>query len=636
MKWVFPSNNGGEVDGFNNASIDTFNGTKLFSVVRETIQNSMDARLDKDKPVRVSFSLTDIEKTKAVGLNELVPFLEGARDTALSQHSETHTSVKFFKHAVQEITRAKTIPVFTISDFNTCGLEGDYDDTVQKFKGDKWHALIKGSGLSQKSTDGALGSFGHGSKAPFAASSLRTVFYYSQISKNGKAESRFQGKSILQSIRLKNFTMTQGTGYFSNSEKCDPIFDSSIPPWIKNLRDSAGKGTGTSIVVPFPDLGSVVENFWQEMQISIIHNFYLAIKNKNLEVDFNGKESLNSTNLVAQFEKLIKDLLTVMPEGYENKMAALECAKTIEFSTPEKKGVLISKPFGRISWYMRTGEDVSWRGVGIARQNGMLITEDPQGLTRFPGTKPFDLFLCVEGESGSRILRSIEDPSHTKFEFERIPDSDDRLAAEASYKAFVKEVRQLILEHAAMDASEEEFIDDLNEFFSGAEAATISDGKAEISNKLTLDPIRKAKPLRPSNVGSDSGQGGADDQVPQPTPGDGKTDVRGGTSAIDFGGTLGSGGKKFELSLGDTRIVHTGGKTSKLYFNLDHAGPFTLSIGKVGELESELLKYKTTNDPVWKSKRDFNCKKKGSRVSIEVELEPGAEKYALQLAAHLV
>ena len=202
MKWIFPSNNGGEVDGFNNASIDTFNGTKLFSVVRETIQNSMDARLDKDKPVRVCFALSNIEKNNAVGVNELVPFLQSAGDTARSQQSATHTSVKFFEHAVQTINSAKTIPVFTISDFNTCGLEGDYDDTDSKFKGDKWYALIKGSGLSQKSTDGALGSFGHGSKAPFAASSLRTIFYYSQISKNGKPESRFQGKSILQSIRL--------------------------------------------------------------------------------------------------------------------------------------------------------------------------------------------------------------------------------------------------------------------------------------------------------------------------------------------------------------------------------------------------------------------------------------------------
>ncbi len=636
MKWIFPSNNGGEVDGFNNASIDTFNGTKLFSVVRETIQNSMDARLDKDKPVRVSFTLSDIEKVKAVGINELVPFLQGAGDTARSQQSDTHTSVRFFEHAVQTINSAKTIPVFTISDFNTCGLEGDYDDTDPKFKGDKWYALIKGSGLSQKSTDGALGSFGHGSKAPFAASTLRTVFYYSQISKDGKSESRFQGKSILQSIRLRNSTMTQGTGYFSNSEKCDPIFDSSIPTWIKSLRDAAGKGTGTSIVVPFPDLGSVVENFWQEMQISIIHNFYLAIKNENLEVDFNGKESLNSMNLLSQFEKLIKDLVTVMPEGHEEKMAALECAKTIEFCTPEKTGVLRSKPFGRVSWYMRTGDDVSWRGVGVARQNGMLITELPQWLLKFPGTKPFDLFLCVEGESGSRILRSIEDPSHTKFEFDRIPDLDERQEAESSYRAFTKEVRQLILEHAAMDASEEEFIDDLNEFFSGAEATTIDDGKAEISNKLTLDPIKKSKPLRPSNVGADSGQGGADDQLPQPTSGSGVTEVRGGTPAVDFAGAMGSSGKKFELPLGDTRIVHIGGKTSKLYFNLDHSGPFTLSIGKVGELESELLKYKTTNDPVWKTKRAFNCKKKGSRVSIEVELEPGAEKYALQLVANIV
>jgi hypothetical protein len=636
MKWIFPSNNGGEVDGFNNASIDTFNGTKLFSVVRETIQNSMDARLDKDKPVRVCFALSDIEKNKAVGVNELVPFLQSAGDTARSQQSATHTSVKFFEHAVQTINSAKTIPVFTISDFNTCGLEGDYDDTDSKFKGDKWYALIKGSGLSQKSTDGALGSFGHGSKAPFAASSLRTIFYYSQILKNGKPESRFQGKSILQSIRLKNSMMTQGTGYFSNSEKCDPILNSDIPTWIKSLRDSSGNGTGTTIVVPFPDLGSTVDSFWQEMQISIIHNFYLAIKNENLEVEFNGKESLNAKNLVSQFEKLIQSLVTSMPEGYEEKMAALECAKTIEFYTSRKTGTLISRPFGRVSWYMRTGDDVSWRGVGVARQNGMLITEMPQGLLKFPGTKPFDLFLCVEGESGSRILRSIEDPSHTKFEFDRIPDLDERYEAESSYRAFTKEVRQLILEHAAMDASEEEFIDDLNEFFSGAEAATINDGKAEISNKLTLDPIRKAKPLRPSNVGADSGEGGADDQAPQPTSGSGKTEVRGGNPPIDFAGTVGSSGKQFELSLGDTRIVHTGDKKSKFYFNLDHLGPFTLSIGKVGELESELLRYKTTSDPVWKSRRVFNCSKKGSRVSIEVELEPGAEKYALQLVANIV
>ena len=42
-------------------------------------------------------------------------------------------------------------------------------------------ALIKGTGMSQKVTAGSLGSFGHGSKAPFAYSTIRTVFYYTKI-----------------------------------------------------------------------------------------------------------------------------------------------------------------------------------------------------------------------------------------------------------------------------------------------------------------------------------------------------------------------------------------------------------------------------------------------------------------------
>ena len=636
MKWIFPSNNGGEVDGFNNASIDTFNGTKLFSVVRETIQNSMDARLNKDVPVRVSFMLSDIEKDDAIGINELVPFLEMARETACSQQSDSHSSVRFFEQAVQSVNRARKIPVFTISDFNTCGLEGDFDDTDPKFKGDKWYALIKGSGLSQKSTAGALGSFGHGSKAPFAATPLRTVFYYSQISKRGTYEERFQGKSILQSMRTGNAIMTQGTGYFSNSEKCDPVLDSNIPQWIKKLRQSSGAGTGTSIVIPFPDLAVADDVFWQNMQVSIIHNFYLAIKNKNLEVDFNGQESLNSSNLVAQFEKLIKDLEKDQTDDFEHQMAALECAKTIEFHSTDKTGVLVSKPFGRVSWYMRSGEPVAWRGVGIARQNGMLITEKPQNLIKFPGTKPFDLFLCVEGESGSRILRSIEDPSHTKFEFDRISDLEERQQAEFSYKAFVREVRQLILEHAAMDASEEEFIDDLNEFFSGVEADSINDGNAEISNKLTFDKIRNIKPLRPARSGANSGQGGSDDHTPQATPGEGRSVKPGGNPAIDFGGTTGSSDKNYEIPLGDARVVHSQGKSSRIFFHLDHVGPFALSIGKVGELDSQLLKYRTDSDPEWKLTRNYNCPQKWSRMSIEIELEPGAEKYALQVMANNV
>ena len=62
--WKFPSNGGGQIEGFNNASIDTFIGNRVFSLVREAIQNSLYARLDKQKPVLVSFSLDELEASK--------------------------------------------------------------------------------------------------------------------------------------------------------------------------------------------------------------------------------------------------------------------------------------------------------------------------------------------------------------------------------------------------------------------------------------------------------------------------------------------------------------------------------------------------------------------------------------------
>ena len=65
-----------------------------------------------------------------------------------------------------------------------------------------WFALTKGAGKS-KFSSGSLGSFGHGSKAPFTYSSTRTVFYYSRI-KNGRGfEDRFQGKAFFSPTKTQ-------------------------------------------------------------------------------------------------------------------------------------------------------------------------------------------------------------------------------------------------------------------------------------------------------------------------------------------------------------------------------------------------------------------------------------------------
>jgi len=151
-----------------------------------------------------------------------------------------------------------------------------------------------------------------------------------------------------------------------------------------------------------------------------------------------------------------------------------------------------------------------------------------------------------------------------------------------------------------------------------------------------LDPIRKSRSLRASRSGADSGQGEMEDNVPQAAPGSGNSAISGGEPAVDFNGTKGLPGKNYELPLSDARIVHHERRVSKNIFSLDHVGPYALSIGKVGESDSQLLKYRTSSDTEWKYKHNFNCLDRGSRVIIEIELEPGAEKYALQLVANRV
>ena len=54
MKWSFPSNNNGDVNGIGNSGVETFQGAPLKSLAREICQNSLDAS-NSVKPVNIEF-----------------------------------------------------------------------------------------------------------------------------------------------------------------------------------------------------------------------------------------------------------------------------------------------------------------------------------------------------------------------------------------------------------------------------------------------------------------------------------------------------------------------------------------------------------------------------------------------------
>ena len=381
--WRFPPNNGGEIKGFNDAALDTFKGQRLSSMVREVIQNSLDAeRVNEEAPIKVIFKIHKIPKNDATQITlirtHLVSCMNAAKEQKLSD------AVKFYKNGIERIDKDQEIKVLAIHDSNSKGLTGPTDKNFGP-----WSALVKGTGISQKSAN-SLGSFGHGSKAPFSLSDIRSIFYLSYVQTEKGVERRFQGKSILQTHVDPNDPTqhTQGTGFYGHVAKLMPLIDDEVPGWAKRFREMVTEGTGTSIFVPYTEYR---KDLYPETRITVIANFFYAIRSGALEVTV-GEDLIDKTNLVEWFhdcERILDDEQDEIDVDYIR-----DCFKSINtILFPDHSNVQQIPGFGRVEWYMRVNDELE-KKVGLARSSGMLITRRPPDLWVFRNVKPFDMLFA--------------------------------------------------------------------------------------------------------------------------------------------------------------------------------------------------------------------------------------------------
>ena len=168
--WQFPRNDSDEAEGPNDGGITHFTANRSANVIRECIQNSLDARDDESKPVIVEITLTSLSPASfnADGLLD-------ALDAAIkSKHNDDAHRQQFKKGQSLLRNSGKRIDALSIIDCNTTGAN---DDLSLDGKPTKWEALTKSSGLSVKDQPDAGGSFGLGKHAPFAVTDIRTVLY---------------------------------------------------------------------------------------------------------------------------------------------------------------------------------------------------------------------------------------------------------------------------------------------------------------------------------------------------------------------------------------------------------------------------------------------------------------------------
>lgn len=628
--WKFPALNDGTREGFNVSAIDMFKSERLQALVREMIQNSLDARKIASEPVVVRFTLDTTSDLVGTGFTELARYFRAAHDL-----EPTPAGKSFYARALHQVEDGG-ITFLGVHDYNTKGLTGPTYDPPEDPQSGPWLALVKGAGMTFKDSSSALGSFGHGSRAPFAMSELRTLFYLSRIEREGGHETRFQGKSILQSVPLTTVTGENewcvATGYFGVREKCLPLTNDGVPSWAVAARPERTPddlSVGTSVYIPEPYGVDEEELLWAEVKLAVVANFYYAVLTDKLVVHLGQHERIDADSIAQAFDDVVgTDLINTL-KPTDKVIERLESARTVR--KPDLSGELQLDGFGTISWHLRL-DGVVGRHVGVARGNGMLITRAAEKLQRFPGLRPFDLFVCVSGDEGSELLRKLENPEHTEFAFDRISDMAERKSAETAYSKFQSCVRALLREHASIEIEEEVAVDDLDDWLRGDLGAGSEDEKGEPNRALRV-AFKKARSHRENKQTELTGD--AETAGRGASGGAGKHRSKGGTipgaGAGSAKGTLRSG-----MPVRNLRVVRSsaGSGVADVAFTPVDGSRKTLVLLRSGDSETERLEFRTEDeaaaDAPWRTSLEFAELSATARKRLRLVFHPADLDYAIE------
>lgn len=428
LHWLFPKNDSNETEGPNDAGITHFTSNRSANLIRESIQNSLDARADESKAVSFQIELRNLEPSSFAAED----LIEAISASIVSKHNDKAHSDQFKKGKDFLQKSKKTIQTLSITDNNTTGAT---DELTLDGKPGKWEALTKSSGLSIKDQLDAGGSFGLGKHAPFAVTDIRTVLYSTAWSASGKMHRRFQGKTILVSHEDKKGEKYRRTGYLG-SENYRPLVDEEIPDCYQL------EAPGLAVHIP----GYQPEDGWQDESIvSAIQNFFHAIVHQGLEVTVDGN-LINNKTLDEH-----KGILSDKTLGF------------IQASRTEPTAKTYIPHIGHVSLRIVTNEknQHNGRNLALVRDAGMMITDRPRdmslpGLTRYPPHwKSFYAIIECRSEGEPSLLRESESPSHNSISTQQISDQKRRRVADAALKELGQWSKERIREVAEPLASED-------------------------------------------------------------------------------------------------------------------------------------------------------------------------------------
>ena len=418
--------------GFTPAGIAAFSDLRPAAVVRELIQNSLDAALIEGGESR---ALVRFERsTCALGDIPGIGSYRSAFRRAVEEQSPSG-GARAVVDRIERTLRKETHDLLCVTD-NGVGLDGG-----------RMSALLS-DGVSAKSGN-ASGTFGNGHSVIVPASNLRYVLY-GGMTEDG--ESFGAGQAILASHRVDGELWSRsGRGVYLESFKpsaADVPFTlargAAVPPMVAAAleRIRADHGRGAAVIIP------AFNNFEHEQSLreavfrAAAFNFFQAIHEGLLVVeveDSAGSGVLDEGTLADVLAPYSDEIRTGRTGAFLSGRKANEAYATLVKGEPHE----IQTTHGDVAVRLRC-RDTGRRSVGLCR-NGMWITDElPMFQNAFGDRQPFHALILLSSDRKDaffELIQEAETPLHDKL----APKQMERLRRDALREA-LRELRDQIAE----------------------------------------------------------------------------------------------------------------------------------------------------------------------------------------------
>ncbi len=413
----------GNSSGFTPAGIAAFDNLRPAAVVRELIQNALDAaHIAGVMPARVRFQLTRTRRKAIPGIaNFEKAFAKAIKTQTDMAGGSLARQAELLVARIQGALAADEVDVLTVLD-NGVGLDEE-----------RMNALLS-DGVSIKDGD-ATGTYGNGHSTAIPASDLRYVLY-GGITAQGKRIG--SGHAVLASHHAKGQRhLRSGDGFFIRDFQAGngKLFAYSRGPGLSALILDALKQIksetthGSAVIIPAFNHFLERDTLWDMVSHAASANFFVAIEDGQLEVTVEDHreraDAVSST--------LNRTTLAEVLRAHENKQRApafLNGRRAFEAHQAYRVGERhrIKTSAGEIEIRLLESPSGATR-VDLCR-NGMWITDDrkiPGFYQRFTDQAPFHAILSLNARIGRKLhdyIRVAEGPLHDSIAMKRLPPRD--------------------------------------------------------------------------------------------------------------------------------------------------------------------------------------------------------------------